>query len=78
MDARRGGIQDMHEIIFVVEEAAEGGYTARALGESIFTEGEDLEEMRRNVREAVGCHFDEGGKPRIIRLHFVRDEVIPA
>lgn len=68
----------MREIIFVVEEAAEGGYTARALGESIFTEGADLGEIRRNVREAVGCHFDEGDKPRIIRLHFVRDEVISA
>jgi len=68
----------MNEIIFLVEEAAEGGYTARALGESIFTEGDDVDEIRRNVREAVECHFDEGQKPQIIRLHFVRDEVIPA
>lgn len=68
----------MNEIIFVVEEASEGGYAARALGESIFTEGEDLDEIRRNVREAVDCHFDDANKPRIIRLHFVRDEVIGA
>jgi predicted RNase H-like HicB family nuclease len=68
----------MSEIIFLVEEADEGGYTARALGQSIFTEGNDLDEVRRNVREAVDCHFDEGHKPQIIRLHFVRDEVIPA
>ena len=68
----------MNEIIFVVEEASEGGYAARALGESIFTEGEDLDEIRRNVREAVDCHFDDADKPRIIRLHFVRDEVIGA
>ncbi len=51
----------MTEIIFLVEEAAEGGYTARALGESIFTEADDLEELERNVRDAVRCHFDEGG-----------------
>jgi predicted RNase H-like HicB family nuclease len=68
----------MSEIIFLVEEADEGGYTARALSQSIFTEGNDLDEVRRNVREAVDCHFDEGHKPQIIRLHFVRDEVIPA
>ena len=50
----------MNELIFLVEEAPEGGFTARALGESIFTEGETLEELRRNVRDAVQCHFEEG------------------
>jgi predicted RNase H-like HicB family nuclease len=64
--------------LFLVEKSDEGGYTARALGASIFTEGDDLDEVRRNVREAVDCHFDAGDKPQIIRLHFVRDEVIPA
>jgi hypothetical protein len=68
----------MSEIIFLVEEAEEGGYTARALGASIFTEGNNLDDIRRNVREAVDCHFDDGCRPRMIRLHFVRDEVIPA
>ena len=66
----------MNEIIFIVEEAPEGGYTARALGASIFTEADDLAELHRNVREAVRCHFDDGDVPAIIRLHFVRDEVI--
>jgi predicted RNase H-like HicB family nuclease len=47
------------EIIFVVEEATEGGYTARALGASIFTEGETLSEVKANIREAVECHFEE-------------------
>jgi hypothetical protein len=47
------------EIIFLVEEAAEGGYTARALGESIFTEADDLESLESNMRDAVRCHFDE-------------------
>ncbi len=64
------------EIIFLVEEAPEGGYTARALGHSIFTEGEALEEIRNNVREAVRCHFEDNDMPRVIRLHIVKDEVM--
>jgi len=67
----------VQEIIFLVEEAQEGGYTARAIGYSIFTEGESLEEIRRNVREAVRCHFEEEKVPQIIRLHIVKDEVLP-
>ena len=68
----------MEELIFLVEDAAEGGYIARALGESIFTEADDLNGLREQVRDAVRCHFDEGQGPRIIRLHFVREEVIAA
>lgn len=68
----------MEELIFLVEDAAEGGYVARALGESIFTEADDLDDLREQVRDAVRCHFDEGQGPRIIRLHFVREEVIAA
>lgn len=64
------------ELIFVVEEAPEGGYTARALGESIFTEADTLDELHGQVRDAVQCHFDDGQAPRVIRLHFVREEVI--
>jgi hypothetical protein len=66
----------MTELIFMVEEAPEGGYTARALGESIFTEADDLPGLREHVRGAVRCHFDEGQQPKLIRLHFVREEVI--
>jgi len=66
----------MNEIIFLIEEAVEGGFTARALGESIFTEADTLEVLRQQVREAVNCHFDEGKAPKVIRLHFVRDEVL--
>lgn len=66
----------MDEIVFVVEEAPEGGYTARALGESIFTEADSLEELREQVRDAVDCHFEEGEGPRLVRLHFVKEEVI--
>jgi hypothetical protein len=50
----------MTELIFLVEEAPEGGYTARALGQSIFTEADDFAALEENVRDAVRCHFDEG------------------
>jgi len=67
----------MTEIVFLVEDAPEGGYTARALGESIFTEADDLESLRDRVRDAVRCHFDdEAARPKVIRLHMVRDEVL--
>lgn len=66
----------MNELIFLVEEAPEGGYTARALGESIFTEADTIGELRTNIREAVRCHYDEGKAPRVVRLHHVRDETI--
>ena len=68
----------MNEIIFLVEDAPEGGYSARAVGESIFTQAVSIEELHARVRDAVRCHFDEGAAPRLIRLHFVRDEVIAA
>lgn len=64
------------EIIFLVEEAAEGGYTAKALGESIFTEAESLPELRKQVKDAVNVHFEEGLGPKVIRLHFVREEIL--
>ena len=56
------------EITFVVNEAPEGGYTARALGQSIFTEADDLASLRENIREAVSCHFDESKAPKLIHL----------
>jgi len=65
------------EIIFVVEEAPEGGCSARALGAPIFTEADDIENLPAAVRDAVRCHFeDEAVRPRVIRLHFVRDRLI--
>lgn len=64
------------EIIFVVNEAAEGGYEAKAVSASIYTEADSLEELRIMVRDAVACHFEEAERPRLIRLHFVRDELI--
>ena len=68
----------MSEIVFVVEQAPEGGLIARALGESIFTEADTEAELRIAVQDAVHCHFDEGMSPKVIRLHFVRDELLAA
>jgi hypothetical protein len=68
----------MEELIFVIEEAPEGGYIARALGEPIFTEADDMDSLRGQVRDAVRCHFEEGRGPKVIRLHFVHEEVIAA
>lgn len=66
------------EIIFSVKESPEGGYEARALGFSIFTEADTMDELKTMVRDAVSCHFDGENKPSVIRLHMVKDEVIPA
>ncbi len=62
-------------MIFLVEEAPEGGYEARSLGYSIYTQGETLEELKEAVRDAVRCHFSEDELPRVIRLHMVKEEV---
>ena len=66
----------MTEIIFIVEDALEGGFTAKALGESIFTEAETLDDLRKNVKEAVECHFESESMPKLIRLHMVKEEII--
>ncbi len=68
----------MNEIIFMVKESMDGGYEAEALGQDIFTEAETADELRQMVKDAVNCHFDENERPAIIRLHFVREEVIAA
>lgn len=66
------------ELIFEVRDAEEGGFFARALGHAVFTEAETWDELRANVKEAVSLHFeDEPVRPRLIQLHYVRDELIP-
>jgi hypothetical protein len=67
-----------NEIIFVVEEAPEGGYTARALGHAVFTEADSWEELRIAVQDAVRCHFEDDERPAVVRLHMVREEVLAA
>ena len=62
----------------MIEESAEGGYEARALGHSIFTEADTMDELKLMIKDAVQCHFDDAQMPKMIRLHFVKEEVIPA
>ena len=68
------------EIIFEVsEDELDGGYSASALGYGIHTQADTLDDLRRNVREAVECYSDGGmDRPRLIRLHYVKDEVLAA
>jgi hypothetical protein len=67
------------EIVFIVEEDPDGGFTAHAVGASIFTQADTAEQLRENVRDAVRCHYpDEAARPKVIRLHHVRDEVLAA
>ena len=68
----------MSEIVFLVEAAPEGGFTARSLGYSIYTEADNWEELKTAIHDAVSCHFEEALKPRIVRLHFLKEEVIEA
>lgn len=66
------------DVIFEVRDAEEGGYWARALGHSIFTQAETWEELRKNALEATSLHFEgEGEQPRLVQLHYVKDELIP-
>lgn len=64
------------EIIFLVEEAPEGGYTARALGHSIFTEADAWDELKAEIQDALHAHFEDSERPNIVRLHLVHDEVL--
>jgi hypothetical protein len=68
----------MKQIVFEVVESLDGGYEASALGYPIFTQGEDLEDLRFMIQDAVRCHFEEANRPAVIRLLFVREEVLSA
>jgi hypothetical protein len=66
------------ELIFEIRDAEEGGFFARALGHSIFTQAESWDELRRNVLEAVSLSFEEATtRPRLVQMHYVKDELIP-
>ncbi|QTA87640.1 hypothetical protein [Desulfonema magnum] len=71
-------MKKINEITFIVEEAPEGGYTAHALGQSVYTEAENISDLHNQVRDAVNCHFEKNERPEKIRLQFVREEVIAA
>jgi hypothetical protein len=66
----------MAEIVFLVEEAHEGGFTARALGYSIYTEADSWDELKLAIQDALNCHFDFDQKPKVARLHYLREEVL--
>jgi predicted RNase H-like HicB family nuclease len=66
----------MKQLIFEITQEPDGGYTAEALGESIFTQGDTWEDLRSNVREAVEAFYFDRPKPASIRLHLVRDEML--
>jgi hypothetical protein len=66
----------MNEILFIVEEASEGGYTAKSVGSAIFTEADTLDELKEMVRDAVLCHFEGKEIPKVARLHFIREEIV--
>ncbi|UCH60397.1 MAG: hypothetical protein JSV61_02685 [Anaerolineales bacterium] len=68
----------MAEILFLVEDAPESGFTARALGYSIYTEADTWDELKLAIQDALKCHFDEGKKPKLVRLHYLREEVMTA
>jgi hypothetical protein len=71
--------QPLTEIVFIIEEDPDGGYSARALGQSIYTEADTYAALKDLVRDAVRCHFPNvAERPRMIRLHFIRDELIAA
>jgi hypothetical protein len=72
------GLLAMSEIHFIVEEAPEGGFTARAVGADILTEADDLPGLHTQVRDAVRCHFDDDKRPSVIRLHITREESLAA
>jgi sulfur relay (sulfurtransferase) DsrF/TusC family protein len=69
-------IAKMTELIFLVEEAPEGGFTAKALDVAIFTEAETTEQIKVMIKDAVLCHFEDDEMPKLIRLHYVREEII--
>jgi hypothetical protein len=66
----------MQEIVFQIAQDADGGYTAEAIGESIFTQADTWEELKVNVREAVQAFYFDSAPPASIRLRLIRDEVL--
>jgi hypothetical protein len=68
----------MNELIFLINESPEGGFEAKALDHPIFTEADTVEQLKSMIKDAVNCHFETSSMPKIIRLHFVKEEIISA
>lgn len=64
----------MKEIVFLVEESQENGYVAKAVNHSIYTQGNNLDELKLMIGDAVRCHFDEDEMPKLIHLHVTHEE----
>ena len=64
----------MKELVFIVEESQDGGYYAKAVGTSIVTQGDSIDELKVMISDAVKCHFDQSERPGIIHLHVTREE----
>jgi predicted RNase H-like HicB family nuclease len=64
------------EIVFSVNQESDGGFVAECLSHDIFTQGDNWEQLRKNVQEAVSTYFFDQTKPSQVRLHLVRDEVL--
>ena len=64
----------MKEIVFIVEESQDGGYFARAVNHSIFTQGDTIVELKTMISDAVRCHFEENDMPNIIHMHVTHEE----
>jgi predicted RNase H-like HicB family nuclease len=67
-------MKEIKEVLFLVEESEEGGYEAKALGHSIYTQAEDLESLKKAVKDVIKCHFEEEKRPQVAILHIVKDE----
>jgi len=61
----------MKAIQFLIQKVREDGYIAKAVDESIFTEGDTIEEIKRNISEAIECHFEDKHKPTFIQYTYL-------
>ncbi len=66
------------KLYFLVKDSLEGGYEAKAIGNSIFTQAETYEELKINIKDAVACHFEDSELPKMIRIHYDKEEIIAA
>jgi predicted RNase H-like HicB family nuclease len=65
-----------HIVVFEAERDPDGGFTAQALGEDIFTQADSIEELKAAVEDAVACHFADRELPDMIRL-YIRETILP-
>jgi predicted RNase H-like HicB family nuclease len=64
------------KLLFVVQEDPNGGYIAKAPGYGIYTQGETMDELLANIKEAIQCHFEEGKSPASFTLHSIKRQEV--